>query len=341
MNSELEITPVLEASLNTFECSGVLCALNISGKISTYSAGSIHHKEHNKKFYIYSITKTFTATAIMILCERLGNFLDKKLVDLLPETLAPSAITVRQLLNHSSGLSDYGSKEYQEAVCRHPDKPWSYNKLMEFGLKNTPLFEPGKGWGYSNPGYGLLKELIEELSGRDYYSFLKEYVFQPIGLYDTEAFIEPDTECTLLKGEDPSIAGDFRTQYHPGWIATGCLISTVSDITRFYQALFSGKLISKESLQQMKETVEVPFPATPPMVPAYGLGLMHGRNEPLGEAYGHGGGGPGYTTYAKHYPELLGTSFTLCLVLNRTIPATPFRLADNIVSTFVQLRQNA
>ncbi len=151
--------------------------------------------------------------------------------------------------------------------------------------------------------------------------------------------MKPDYDCQLLQGNDPLISGDFRTLYNPGWIATGCLISTVSDITRFYQALFSGKLISDESLKQMKNTIAVPAPAPPPMIPAYGLGLMHGRNEPLGEAYGHGGGGPGYTTYAKHYPNLLGTPFTLSLVLNKTLPSTPFELADNIVSKYIKFKE--
>lgn len=340
ITTTIDLTTILKAGLDEFECSGILCALNDCGNISTHSVGVISAEEHNKQFYIYSITKTFTATAILLLCEQEGNFLDKEFAYFMPDASISSSITVRQLLNHSSGLSDYGSKEYQDAVSRNPGKPWSHKKLMEFGLKNTPLFEPGKGWSYSNPGYGFLKELIEALSGRDYYSFIDECIIKPIGLHDTEPFLKPDESCNLLRGDDPCISGDVRTKYHPGWIVTGCLISTVGDLTRFYQALFSGKLISDESLQQMKKTIDVPFPAPPPMVPAYGLGVMHGRNEPFGEAYGHGGGGPGYTTYAKHYPNLLGASFTLTLVLNKTIPATPFSLADDIVHEFVNLNKS-
>lgn len=340
MNSKIDLTHILKKGIDEYECPGILCALNVRGNISTYSAGTISENEHNKKFYIYSITKTFTAAAILILCEQKGDFLDKEFVHFIPDASIPPDITVRQLLNHSSGLSDYGSEEYHNAVNTCPDNPWSYNKLMKFGLKNTPLFEPGKDWSYSNPGYGLLKDLIEELSALNYYSFLDEYVIKPIGLQDTEPFLEPDYNCNLLQGDDPSISGDFRTKYHPGWIATGCLISTVGDITRFYQAMFSEKFISNESLKQMIQTIDVPFPAPPPMIPAYGLGLMHGRNEPLGEAYGHGGGGPGYTTYAKHYPNLLGTSFTMSLVLNKTIPSTPFGLADDIVYEYIQQNKN-
>ncbi|MCP4706291.1 MAG: beta-lactamase family protein [candidate division Zixibacteria bacterium] len=340
MNKTLNLNSTLTAGLDELECSGILCALNDCGNISTHSVGSIPPEEHDKQFYIYSITKTFTATAILLLCEQSDNFLDKEFVFFFPDMSIPSDITVRQLLNHSSGLSEYGSTEYQEAVYSHPEKPWSYMKLMKYGLKNTPLFGAGKGWSYSNPGYGLLKELVELLSNKEYYSFIEEYILKPTGLHDTRPFLKPDYDCNLLQGSDPLIPDDFRTKYNPGWIATGCLISTVSDITRFYQALFSGKLISDESLKQMKETIDVPAPAPPPMIPAYGLGLMHGRNEPLGEAYGHGGGGPGYTTYAKHYPNLLGTPFTLSLVLNKTLPSTPFGLADDIINKYIKFKKS-
>ncbi len=336
----IDLNAVLKNGLDEFNCKGILCALNICGNISTHSVGSISAEEHNKQFYIYSISKTFTATAILLLCEQKGCFLDRTFVSFFSDLGIPQNITVRHLLNHSSGLSDYGTKEYQDAVYSNPEKPWSYKKLMAYGLKNSPLFDAGTGWAYSNPGYGLLKELVELLSGREYYSFISEFILQPANLNNTRPFIKPDYECNLLKGSDSQISGDFRTKYHPGWIATGCLISTVSDITRFYQALFSGKLISDESLKQMKETIDVPAPAPPPMIPAYGLGLMHGRNEPLGEAYGHGGGGPGYTTYAKHYPNLIGNEFTLGLVLNSTLPLTPFELADDIVSEYIKLKKS-
>lgn len=336
----LDLTTVLKSGLAEFNCSGILCALNDCGKIYTYSSGSISTEEHNKQFYIYSITKTFTATAILLLCEQKGDFLNRTFISFFPDLKIPPNITIRHLLNHSSGLPDYGSKEYEDAVYLNPDKPWSYEKLMAYGLKNTPLFDAGTGWAYSNPGYGLLKELIELLSGIEYYSFVTEFIIKPANLNDTRPFLRPDYECNLLRGNDPHILGDFRTKYHPGWIATGCLISTVGDITRFYQALFSGTIISERSLKLMKETIDVPAPAPPPTIPAYGLGLMHGRNEPLGEAYGHGGGGPGYTTYAKHYPNLFGNSFTMGLVLNTTLPATPFKLADDIVGEYIKQKKS-
>ena len=329
-------TPILSATVLKTGCQGGLVALSINGSIQTFSAGSLSGTDPSRPYYIYSISKSFTAVAIMKLCEEQGDFLDKTFSSIFPETLIPHAITVRQLLNHTGGLSDYFSvPEYQDAIRSHPDKPWSYERLMKVGLRNTPLFPPGEGWAYSNPAYGLLRELIEQKSEKNYYEFLQKTILDPVGMPNTRGFLEPDFDRLLLDGEDTSIQGDFRPQYSPEWIATGSLISTVSDVARFYDALFAQRIISVPSLREMKKTVRVPYPLPSPGQASYGLGLMNVRNDPLGEAYGHGGGGPGYTTYARHYPDLKGSSFTISLVLNKTLPTTPFSLADEIVRAYI------
>lgn len=120
-----DLTTVLANGIDKFNCTVILCALNDCGSISTHSVGSISSEEHNKQFYIYNITKTYTAAAILLLCEEKGSFLDKQLAFFFPDIQIPPNITVRHLLNHSSGLSDYGSKEYQDAVSSNPEKPWS------------------------------------------------------------------------------------------------------------------------------------------------------------------------------------------------------------------------
>ncbi|MCW1924242.1 beta-lactamase family protein [Luteolibacter arcticus] len=331
-----DITPQLKAAIEKTGCKGALAAISRNGIVETFSAGSITAADHGRAFYIYSISKTFTAVALLKLCEDGRDFLDETFRSLMPEAPIPDGITVRQLLNHSGGLSDYfSSREYQEAVTSHPTKPWSHEKLMEVGLRGTPLFPPGEGWAYSNPAYGLLKKLIESLSGMGYYDFLLENVLAGLGLRDTRAFVAPDVNLELLEGEAPGFEGDFRRLYRPEWIVTGCLISTVTDVARFYDALFGGKIVSETSLRKMMETVDVLKTSPAVSIPANGLGLMHFRKDPLGDAYGHGGGGPGYTTYARHYPDLKGAPFTLSLVLNMTLPQTPFALADEIVRAFL------
>ncbi len=331
-----DITHLLNAATEKIGCKGALAAISINGVVSTFSAGSIKSADHDRSFYIYSITKIFIAAAVLKICETHGDFLDAPLHRFIPDAPVPSGITIRHLLNHTGGVSDYfSSREYQEAVANHPAEPWSPEKLMAVGLTETPLFEPGHGWSYSNPGYGFLKTVIESVSRKNFHDFLQEEILAGLELRDTRPFLAPDRERKLLEGETPGFAGDFRELYHPGWIMTGCLISTVSDIARFLDALFAGKIISRDSLEKMMETVDVL--KTPPIssIPAYGLGLMHFREHPLGDAYGHGGGGPGYTTYAMHYPDLDGASFTLSLVMNKSLPQTPFDLADKIARFYL------
>ncbi|MCH2074283.1 MAG: beta-lactamase family protein [Puniceicoccaceae bacterium] len=314
----------------------MLLAVSENNQIQTFSAGSLTKTEHNRPYYIYSITKTFTAVAILKLCQRHGNFLDESVSSFLPAASITADITVRQLLNHTSGLGDYfTSAIYQEAVKATPAQPWSYSKLMRFGLSKGPVFHPGKSWAYSNPGYGLLKELIEAKSGMSYYDYLDKVIIKPCGLNETNPFVRPDTELRLLEGEDDQFSGDFRLDYHPGWIATGCLISTVSDIARFYDALFDEQIIHIASLEEITQTVEVLAESPAENIPSYGLGLMHFKKSPLGIAYGHGGSGPGYTTYALHYPDLNGNSLSISMVLNRRLPQTPFSLADDITSHYL------
>jgi D-alanyl-D-alanine carboxypeptidase len=337
MEHVADLSEVLTGALRELNCPGILCAINRNGNISTHSAGVISAEEHETPFYIYSITKSYTATAILLLCEQQGCFLDAPVGDFLRAAPIPREMTVRQVLNHTSGLSDYfWSAAYREAVRSQPENPWPYEKLMRVGLERTPLFAPGCGWAYSNPGYALLNELIAERSGQSFFDYLQSAILNPLGLSDTHPFVRRDLEGRLLAADEPSIEGDFRRRYDPGWILPSCLISTAADVTRFYDALFAGKLLSAKSLEQMTTTVDLPVPPMGSTIPAQGLGLMHGRNDPLGDSYGHGGGGPGYTTYAKCFPSLRGARFSFCLVINKSLPATPFALGDQITRAFLE-----
>ena len=87
----------------------------------------------------------------------------------------------------------------------------------------------------------------------------------------------------------------------------------------------------------MTQVVDIlPEPTTGP-IPSYGLGLMHFRNAPLGDSFGHGGGGPGYTTYATHFPNLRGKRVSIAIVLNKSMPQTPFSLANDIINHYVEV----
>jgi D-alanyl-D-alanine carboxypeptidase len=99
------IEVILNNYLESTEAGGVLCAVNIDGVVQTFSAGDLFEQDHASPFYIYSISKTFTAVAILQLCEAQGTFLDNSAQEILPHYDIPKEITVRQLLNHTSGRS--------------------------------------------------------------------------------------------------------------------------------------------------------------------------------------------------------------------------------------------
>lgn len=206
---------------------------------------------------------------------------------------------------------------------------------MQVGLRDTPVYPVGEGWLYSNPGYAILKELIEDLSGEDYYTFIQKEIIDPLGLNETKPFDRLNHGVELLAGVDPAMHEDFRYTYHPDWISTGSFISTVSDISKFYQSLFSGQLVGVKSLRKMKELVVVPYPFSPPRKPMYGLGLMSFDNDPHGGNYGHGGGGPGYSNYAKHLPDVNGHQVTVVSVVNASLPQTPFQIANCILDCWI------
>lgn len=183
MPSFPDIAAILGEGLRELDCRGLLCAVERGGVLRTFSAGTIPPADQGRPFYVYSITKTFTAVAVLRLFEERGLSLDARVAEWLPEPPLPEGVTVRRLLNHTGGLSDYFFKaEYGAAVRAHPETPWPRARLMAFGLEGTPRFAPGEGWSYSNCGYTLLNEVIERISGTVWHAYVKETILDPLGL---------------------------------------------------------------------------------------------------------------------------------------------------------------
>ncbi len=180
------------------------------------------------------------------------------------------------------------------------------------------MFEPGEGWLYSNPGYMLLRAILERVTGQTFTQMLTERIFEPLGL--TRTFV-PETVGDLeplacapstVLAADGSVR-DARFHYHPGWVSHGVVASTPSEIALFFDALFAGRLISSQGLRAMTDLVPVPPHLAPGYSgrPSYGLGLMGDVTSPFGPSWGHGGGGPGYQASAQH---LAGLGATVCVM---------------------------
>lgn len=312
------------------ECAvpGATVAVVIDGQPMLYAGfgasdlGGTSPLDVNAQFYIYSITKTLTAIATLQLVEQGRIEPDGPIQTYLPDLVLPQPVTIRQLLNHTGGIPDYGGiPEYHEAVRASPEQPWTSAQFLERTLSGGLAFEPGHGWGYSNIGYLILKLLLERVHGQSLRDIMRETIFAPLDLQCTFVAENLADASELTHGystyfSSDDVPSDVTPHYHPGWVSHGVVISTAPEIAHIFEALFAGRLLDDSSLAAMLEPV--PVPAEHPLFsqPAYGLGLMIDSGSPYGLVAGHGGGGPGYSTGAIHLPDVNGRRVTSVALAN-------------------------
>src|SRR6266508_3563651 len=219
-------------------------------------------------FRIASVTKTLVATAVLQLEAEHRLDIDDRVERWLPG-LVPngSAITIRELLNHTSGLFDYGADDaHTQTVIADPGRRWSPHELLSVAFAHPPLFRPGTSWFYSNTNYVVLGLVVEAVTGRPLGQELQARIVDRLRLHATSLDI-----TALLS---PSF----------GWGA-GNMSSNAADVTRFFVALLRGQLLPRAQLAEMK--------TGSPANGNYGLGLKKTYTS-CGVAYGHEGDFPGY-----------------------------------------------
>ncbi|MFE7134539.1 serine hydrolase domain-containing protein [Streptomyces sp. NPDC057638] len=268
------------------------------------------------RFRAASITKTFVAT-VLLQQEADGLLsLDDTVEHWLPGVVRGNGndgrkITVRQLLNHSSGLYEYtADPEYQrtyetEAFLKHRYDTVTPLERVRIGLAYQPDFAPGAQHQYSNTGYVLAGMIIEKVSGNSYEKEVVDRVLRPLGLRattlpgDTVQMPRPSGRAYSRLSLDPAAPiHDVTDQNGSFSWADGDIISTTSDLTRFLRALLQGELLPPEQLRAMKT-----------MLPAdgrigyadYGLGLYSYKTSCGVRVWGHSGGAPGSSN------DLVGT----------------------------------
>ena len=254
---------------------------------------------------IASNTKTFTATVLLQLVGEGEVDLDAPVETYLPGLVRGAGgdgrqITVRQLLQHTSGLPDYDDVLITDylAVQHRFIEP---HQLLDAALPRPALFAPGTGWSYSNTNYVLAGLIVQQVTGRPIGEEITTRVITPLGLRGTYWPGEGEQE---LRGEHPH--GYHRTSDEEpytdvtvqdpsfGW-AAGQLVSTPRDLLEFFTALVDGRLLSPELLAQMETTVPAPE-STPRGLESYGLGLQTFTLSCGGTAWTHGGDIPGSET---------------------------------------------
>ncbi len=246
------------------------------------------------RFRIASITKMFSAAMILQLVEegklKLTDTLDK----FLPQIPNAKKITIVQILAHRSGIPNV--RRDQNSQGNVNTTPITKDEMLALIAKATPDFEPDSKQSYSNSGYFLLGLIIEKLTGKPYEEALKERITSKIGLKDTYTAtgsidVNKNESLTYM-----NLGGDWKQvpETHPSILfGGGAIVSTPNDLAKFIQALFDGKIVSKENLDQMKTIRD-----------GDGLGL---GMEPFTFAgktfYGHAGGGDNYGAWLSYEPE--------------------------------------
>jgi len=290
----------------------------------------------NSQFYIYSITKTFTAVCILQMVQNEKLSLEDSIIDWLPNLPLPRSVTIRRLLNHTSGVPNYSIATYMPAVAASPSLPWSYHKFLELTCTGKLDFEPGASFNYSNTGYMLLLKLLETISKDTFSNTLRNQIFQPLELQKTYVAQDID-KGTLVPGfcrylNSNRLIENVIPKYHPGWCATGVIVSTTHEIVQFYENLFSHKLLKLEQLIEMCQYVSIGQNTSPFFnKPGYGLGLMIDLESNYGEQFGHGGDGPGYNTWVMHLPNFQGHKLTMAVFCNTSMGSHPFNLINDLL----------
>ncbi|MFF4923996.1 serine hydrolase domain-containing protein [Kitasatospora sp. NPDC001261] len=254
------------------------------------------------RFRIGSVTKTFVATVVLQLVAEHRIGLDDSVESRLPGVVPNGAgITVRQLLNHTSGIHDFTEDPAFDASNEETLRQWlaggrwtSYRpqQLVDIADKYPPYFAPGQGWHYSNTDYVLISMIIERLTGRSWAQEVDRRIIRPLGLTGTSMpLYSPFIPGSHAHGYYKLPAGPADvTLLNPSMAsAAGAGISTTADLTRFIAALLGGQLLGPAELAAMKDT------SGPNAAAGYGLGLQR-LTTPCGEFWGHDGGIPGYNT---------------------------------------------
>lgn len=259
-------------------------------------------REHHKpatlqtEYEIGSITKQFTAAAILQLQEAGKLHLDDKLSVYLPNVPHASEVTLRQLLSHTSGMPDYlDAVDAAGAI----DKPASFQKLVSY-IAGKPLdFPPGSHWSYSNTGYLLAGRVIELVSHQTYRHYIQAHLLDRAGMTHTFTVADESRLPDMAIGYDREKGriGRARTiAASVGW-AAGYLVSTVDDLQKWNLALRSGKIVTPADYALMSTSVK-----TKQGDAGYGLGLFVDDIDGQPRV-GHTGGSLGFTTANEYFPR--------------------------------------
>lgn len=288
------------------------------GKVFYKGAFGMANKDFNApnkidtKFNLGSMNKMFTAVAIAQLVEKGKISYDDPLSKFVPDFPNPDAakkIRIKHLLTHTAGLGGYFSERYQK-LSR--DQIRTVDDMMKLAREDEKdiAFEPGSRWRYSNTGIMVLGKVIEIASGQSYFDYVRENIYKPAGMTNTDCYELDKVNTNLAVGYDKRFTDEgvewannvFMHVMRGGPHGGG--YSTVEDLLKFDQALRTGKLISNDTFKLLTS------PKPDLNSPQYGFGFSV---QPERNIAGHGGGFPGISSNLEMH---LGSGWTAVVMSN-------------------------
>lgn len=356
---EYKVSEFVENDKSVRNC--VLAVVKENGSFSWSGAAGIASQDgqlpmaKDTPFFISSITKLYTATAIMRLYEKGLVSLDDPMSKYLPEGLInrihvykgkdySREITIKELLSHTSGIADYytekpkDGKTLFELILEEPERFWTVDETIERARDDLkPNFQPGTDASYSDTNFQLLGMVIEAITGTPLHTVYEDYFFRPLGLKHTWLIghSKPQTAPFAVPADifhkDMNIT---RTRSNGAYWADGGIVSTAEECIIFLKALNEGHLIKNDTLKMMHEWKKLNFPIQ------YGFGTMYfelpqfmntiAKMPPL---WGHSGSTGSFLYYSADY------NFYIAGTINQTSSnLKPFILMRKVINTILSRR---
>ncbi|BDA69523.1 hypothetical protein CAL7716_036890 [Calothrix sp. PCC 7716] len=345
-----ELKSAIDQVINTTGVPGASVAVTTTDGSTWLGVGGLSNiaevtpMQTDDRFYIGSVTKPMVSTVVLQLLQEgtlnLEDTVSKWLPDLARLIPNSDRITVRQLLNHTSGVKDYLAAGLTQDLLNNPAlgfQPWTVEEILTTYVAGKPAdFNPGEQFNYSNTGYRLLGEIIETATNTTLSQQLQERIFKPLGMtntfYDRSERIKGDiTHGYVDFNNDGKIdfTNDLDTR-NANLLdiagSAGAVISTSADVSRFIQGLTGGELLTPQAFQQMRNDN---YPEIP-----YGRGLLSTTLSDGTEVVGHSGGTPGWNTWMLSYPQVGATAVVLT---NGVLEVNPnVLLTKKVVETLSQ-----
>ena len=296
INQEMQylVSNLVEKDKSVKNC--VLSIMKGDGSFSWSGAAGIANQDKqipmtkDTPIYIASVTKLYTATAIMRLYEKGALSLDDPMAKYLPEGLIQGIhvyegkdcsreITIKELLSHTSGIADYytekpkGGKSLFELFLEEPDRLWTVDETIERARKDLePNFPPGTDVSYSDTNFQLLGKIIEAVTGKPLHIVFEEFFFRPLGLTHTwligrsKPQVAPSAQPADVFDKDMNIT---KTRSNGAYWADGGIVSTTEEMIIFLKALNEGRIVKSDTLKLMHDWHKLHFPLQ------YGYGTMY------------------------------------------------------------------